>query len=233
MALNLFSGRRREGDLQRAFETRRPGARERALPLDAVVDPTVGDPTDSEVIRKWTVAIEARQDLAVAAGPPCETWSAARQEAPMTLACAARGPKPPRPIRTWERIRGSPTASAKERAQLSLASALYRTTLHVAQATACAGGATIAGHSARARRKPQAASSRGLAETCALARHPGAQTVTFGQCVYGAAAQEAINYLAAHAPPRAARGDAAHGPSRPPRPPRWTSDGFRLSRGHH
>ena len=104
MILHVFLGRRRRGNLQWAFETYHPDARIWVLSLDVVVDPKVGDLSNAAVIQRWVQAIEAGQVLAIIAGPPCETWSAVRWEALEALEGSWKGPKAPRPIRTWEHI---------------------------------------------------------------------------------------------------------------------------------
>ena len=115
-----------------------------------------------------------------------------------------KGPRAPRSIGSWERIWGIPSASQAELAQLDLANALYRATLYFAQVAAHVGAPMIIGHPARARWKPQAASSWGLPETRALARHPDVQTIALNQCAYGVDARNATALMLVHLPELAA-----------------------------
>ena len=77
--LNLFSGRRREGDLQDMMD-RNPTIAQlnvMILSIDLVKGPK-GDLTKEPDVRFWIALIRAGRVIAVTVGPPCETWSSAR-----------------------------------------------------------------------------------------------------------------------------------------------------------
>ena len=89
-------------------------------------------------------------------------------------------------------------------AQLDLANALYRTNMHLATVAAYAGVSMIVEHPATATWKPQAASSWGLPETRALARHPDVCFITIDQGAYVADARKATTPMLADLPELAA-----------------------------
>eukprot|EP00975_Prorocentrum_lima_P007272 1560596-Prorocentrum_lima.AAC.1 len=49
-----------------------------ALCVDVVVDATLGDLTEQRAISFWEERIMSGEVAGVLAGPPCESWSAAR-----------------------------------------------------------------------------------------------------------------------------------------------------------
>ena len=96
--LHFFSGARREGDLQAMFESSRlafPMAVD-VLSLDVANDTLWGDPARPGTVAFWLGAIRDGWVAGIWAGPPCETWSAARY-----LEVEVRDP--PRPLRSQER----------------------------------------------------------------------------------------------------------------------------------
>lgn len=94
--LNLFSGRRRRGDLQDALEAHEPesGVALWVLSLDIMVSGEYCDLLKEDTQELWLRV--ARMGLAegLLAGPPCETWSVAREADGMAPATG------PRPLRT-------------------------------------------------------------------------------------------------------------------------------------
>ena len=81
VVLHVFSGRRRRGDLQDYMEqiaARHPETLLSVVSLDIVVDATYGDVCKVETRKFWLDGIRAGFVTALLAGPPCNTWSAAR-----------------------------------------------------------------------------------------------------------------------------------------------------------
>ena len=93
--LHLFSGHRRQGDVQDSFEKLGGQAcfPHYGLSVDVVISLTWGNLLKDEVRNFFLRAIYESQVVATIAGPPCETWSKAREE-------FYRNQKGPRPVRT-------------------------------------------------------------------------------------------------------------------------------------
>ena len=121
--LHLFSGAGRPDDFQHAFEAI-IGVSEApivVLSVDIANSPR-GDLTDEAVIDFWSRLFVEGKVAAVAAGPPCETWSIARLR-------ELQGQHSPQPLRSPNLPWGLPTLSAREYAQLAAANAQYRVAL--------------------------------------------------------------------------------------------------------
>lgn len=95
---HLFSGRRRQGDLQDALESLEPepGTTLWVLSVDVMVSSKHCNLLQEDTQQLWLRL--ARDGLAegMLAGPPCETWSVAREADGMSPK------KGPRPLRTEE-----------------------------------------------------------------------------------------------------------------------------------
>ena len=78
--LHLYSGQRREGDLQYWTEQVAPPttAQTYVLSIDIANDAVKGDLTNWATVNFWVDQMRTGAVAAVMAGPPCETWSAAR-----------------------------------------------------------------------------------------------------------------------------------------------------------
>ena len=72
----------------------------------------------------------------------------ARWEALEAMHGATKGPRPPRHVRTWDNLWGIPTATDRERTQLQLGNALYRTTILLAKVALATGTSMIIEHPA-------------------------------------------------------------------------------------
>jgi len=92
--LHLFSGRRREGDIQASFEQLSSQAcfPHYGLSVDVVISLEWGNLLRDEIRNFFLGAIRESQVASTIAGPPCETWSKAREE-------YYRSQQGPRPIR--------------------------------------------------------------------------------------------------------------------------------------
>ena len=128
--LHLFSGIRRHGDLQQHLERADfiDGIQVLVISLDIAISKH-GNILDDEVIEWWKAQIRAGYCFGGLAGPPCETWSAARllDEGPPAL----RSPEWP-----W----GMPQVTAKFHEQLRVGSALLIAALAIAAELLIAGG---------------------------------------------------------------------------------------------
>ena len=81
IVLHAFSGRRRRGDLQEFMEnvqTKHPATVLITVSLDIIVNQQWGDVRSVETKTFWLSGIRDGYIVAMLAGPPCNTWSAAR-----------------------------------------------------------------------------------------------------------------------------------------------------------
>ena len=107
--LHLFSGQRRSGDLQEAIElfAAEHCLHVRALSVDVVISLEHGDLLKHDTQRIFMDAVIQGWVCGMAAGPPCETWSRARENQLST----GDGP---RPVRTIAVPEGKPQLSLRE-----------------------------------------------------------------------------------------------------------------------
>ena len=113
--LHVFSGRRRCGDFQYYFDklaNSLPHLQLYVISLDVVIDSEWGDITIASTRDFWLRAVRERYVVAALGGPPCETWSQAREH---QLLGAQYGP---RVLRTPELPWGKPSLRLKELRQL-------------------------------------------------------------------------------------------------------------------
>ncbi len=111
--LHLFSGHRRVGDLQEAVE-RLAGDLHiavKALSVDVVISLRYGDLLKTETLSRFVSAIKAGWVSGVVAGPPCETWSKAREK-------ALGDRSGPRPVRSVTSPQGLSQLSVRELKQV-------------------------------------------------------------------------------------------------------------------
>ena len=118
--LHFFSGQRRECDLQWHLEDLNQGALlpVLVLSLDVANDTVLGDLTNNRTVALWLDLLIQGKVVGVLAGPPCETWSAAR--------FLDGGPPP---VRSLTSLWGEPTLTVKLQMQVSLGNRLLRTSL--------------------------------------------------------------------------------------------------------
>lgn len=124
--LHAFSGRRRQGDFQfylDAIAENHPGIILHTLSVDIVLDSCWGDISDEKVRQFWVSAAWNRWVIGFLGGPPCETWSRAREHHIQTNSRCG-----PRVIRTSKQpwgldslsLEGNPTDSRWESADALL-----------------------------------------------------------------------------------------------------------------
>ena len=78
--LNLFCGKRRDDDIQCAveYQTQLYGVCLFVLSIAIAINQVLGDLGHAAALRHWLRLATAGQIFAVFAGPPCESWTAAR-----------------------------------------------------------------------------------------------------------------------------------------------------------
>ena len=124
LLLHLFSGHRRDGDLS-SFLCDMPapsGTTLLPLALDIIFDPVRCDLSRLSTQRKWLDYAKVGAIVGFIAGPPCETWSAAR--AAGGRAGSHHGDGGPRQIRSWNDPFGLPALSPDERRHVDLSNQL-------------------------------------------------------------------------------------------------------------
>ena len=132
LVLHLFSGHRRQGDLSEYLQNlpAPPGAIIVTLAIDIIFDSIRCDLSRQATQEKWIQYARLGGVLAFIAGPPCESWSAARAEG--GRAGDHSGDGGPRLIRSWNFPFGLPAVKPDERAHLSLANKLLLFTVSMA-----------------------------------------------------------------------------------------------------
>ena len=196
MLLHLYSGQRREGDLQYWTEHIAPptDAQLYVLSIDIANDANKGDLTKWTTVNFWILQMRDGRVAALLAGPPCETWSAARTRPLPNVK------RQPRPLRSRQQPWGLSYLSNREYDQLDLGNQLLRVTilfLYVAYHTRVP---AIMEHPATADDERMVASSWLLDETRHLLARPGVDLVTFDQCMTGQISRKPTSLMCVHAP---------------------------------
>ena len=111
--LHLFSGHRRHGDVQDQFERLQHTSSYplHGLSVDIVISLKFENILDIEIQRLFRAAVHDGHIAAIVAGPPCETWSKAREQ-------YYANQQGPRPVRTIEHPYGMQQLRLKELTQL-------------------------------------------------------------------------------------------------------------------
>ena len=120
--LHLFSGHRRSGDVQEAVEAfaEKNGMAAKALSVDIAIHAHHGDILRPETQQKFVHAIRTGLISGFVAGPPCETWSKARENK-LDLESGGQGPRPLRSVETPE---GLETLKVRELKQVLIGNRL-------------------------------------------------------------------------------------------------------------
>ena len=192
---HLFSGHRREGDVHHSLallpeQLKRPI---RVLSLDTAVHQEVGNLIEAGTT--WRFLTEAIQRGAIAgiiAGPPCETFSAARGNT--THATGREARTAPRPLRTAKRPWGIGGLSGRELAQARQGTMFILQTLWAMTMVWNAGGVGILEHPAA----PKDIEKVSIFRTPLLRlllQLPGWTTRTILQHRYGAEAVKPTTFL--------------------------------------
>ena len=187
--LHLFSGRRRHNDVQAqleyvtAFETYTVIT----LSLDLAVHEVYGDLSDNTVLCHWF--LQCRRGLVVGfvAGPPCETWSAARHN----MLEDASAP----PLRSEQHPWGLDSLELKHYIQLATGSKLLQVVLLFFTVLLGNGGFGLAEHPAKSKTVRTAASIWKLSYTRFLQKTPAIQTHTFDQDVHGQISRKPTTFM--------------------------------------
>ena len=191
VVLHLFSGHRREGDLQAQLEdlTAAWETPVHVLSLDVAVHATLGDLRGYDNVAKWAAAIRGGRVHAMVAGPPCETWSLAREL-----------PDGPPPLRSRSEPWGRLAVTERQWLQLQTGNELLWSTLWLFAELLRAGGAAIVEHPEPWRRPGSSVCIWMLRWVRALLAAPAVETVSFDQCEHGQFARKPTRLLALRLP---------------------------------
>ena len=196
LVLHLFSGQRRDNDLQAEFEAEhvRSGlylGNVIVLSLDIVLHPQLGDLTNPQAIALWQDLIVLGVVVFVMAGPPCETWSAAR-----FLQLESDGSHGPRPLRTTQQLWGLTCLRKSEANSVAIGNALLRAVIRMFYAALCNPTvAVVMEHPRLPHWIPNAPSSWLLPELQCIASGPNARSVQVDQCMVGAPSMKPTTLL--------------------------------------
>jgi hypothetical protein len=192
--LHLFSGRRRQGDVQFFLDNMEPptGYILHVVSMDIVVDDQWGDATNEQTRDYWLSAAHAGYIVGFLAGPPCETWSVARGRAlhdPQGLHKRA-----PRILRTAEFLWGLPSLALKELNQVMIGNFLLTFSLLMGCVMVKTGGLGVIEHPAEPTEEELAAIWR-LPLVQALLQAPGVCRHRVAQGLYGAPSAKPTDLL--------------------------------------
>ena len=152
----------------------------------------MGDLTNWTTVDFWITQMRDGRVAALLAGPPCETWSAARTR-----------PLPdvkhqPRPLRSRELPWGLHYLSTREYDQLDLGSQLLRVTILFLYVAFHTDVPAIMEHPATVEDDRLVPSSWLLDETMHLRQQPSVDLVTFDQCMTGQISRKPTSLLCIH-----------------------------------
>ncbi len=192
--LHLFSGHRRIGDVQEAVEqvAQSRGLQVQALSVDVVISLKYGDLLRDDTLQTFLAAIRSGWISGTIAGPPCETWSTAREQ-------QLEGGGGPRPVRSDEYLLGLPQLSVKEIRQVLVGNRLLRVAVLFMTASWMYGVFAALEHPAEPK-NPRSASIWRLAILRLLMAQPQIVRVTVLQGLYGAKSTKPTDLLLVHPP---------------------------------
>jgi len=197
--LHLFSGQRREGDIQYWIEHQLNLPLHRAfcvvvLSIDIVNDAVMGDLTRQDTLALWVRMFRENRVIGLIAGPPCETWTVARF-------MAVEGMRnPPPPLRSLGEIWGLRNLSKKHRQQVTIGNELLRATLVLCVEAHTSGAFAIVEHPGEPTWVPEAPSIWRSTFINHFKVHLEADLVDFDQCATGADSKKPTCLMAINLP---------------------------------
>lgn len=195
MIAHLFSGRRRSGDFQEwASQTSFQDGKFTTLPLsvDIIFSERWGNLLNPATAALFYDAIRSGLLVAVLAGPPCETWSIARQ----------RGlylDDGPRPLRSLEQLAGFSLLTIREVRQLCLGNELLGIALQIALLLWLCGGLCLLEHPSEPAH-PTAPSIWRTVACLFLLGQSGNRKLKIYQGNFGAKSPKPTEFLVTHCP---------------------------------
>lgn len=199
--LHLFSGHRREGDVQECVEaySQSVGGTIAALSVDLVVSEKWGDLMDPKKKELFVDAILQGWVTGVVSGPPCETWSKARER---SLEEAQGGTHGPRPLRSVLEPWGLEQLTVRELVQLVTGNALLGISVLMFTVAWLSGTFALLEHPMEPGSTVSASIWR-LEILKFLAGLPQVQKLVVYRGFFGAVSPKPTTLLVAHGPPHA------------------------------
>ena len=193
--LHFFSGRRREDDLQAAIEAQDWSHcwTPIVLSVDIVLDKDTGDIMNPAARCYWLRLIRDGHVAGLLAGPPCESWSVARERWRDTHTG-------PMPVRTSHELWGMASLLLAEARQVLFGNTLLQFSILAWFIQWTMGHFAVLEHPAIPDREG-APSIWYLIALVLMAELPDAQRALFHQGLFGAASPKPTFLLCAHAPP--------------------------------
>ena len=200
VVLHAFSGRRRRGDVQ--FYLDQFAASQEAyvlhvVSMDIIVDAIHGDAMNLETWDFWIQSIRMKHVIAFIGGPPCESWSCAREHQVQDDDGTALGP---RVIRVLEHLWGLPSVRLRELFQLYTGNFLLSFALVAFMEVAIINGFAILEHPAEPEHRPCAASIWRLPVVRMMLALPNVQRIRIAQGLLGSATPKPTHLLTANLP---------------------------------
>ena len=195
--LHAFSGRRRQGDFQfflDAITESHPGMVIHTLSVDIILDKQWGDVSNEKVQNFWISAAKRGWVVAFLGGPPCETWSRAREQ---SLQVDSR--HGPRVIRSAAAPWGFASLALREIRQVLVGNQLMFFSLMMMTVLYDIGGCGALEHPARPS-KTTSASIWNTAILQLLLQLPGFRLWEFAQGLLGAISAKPTMILALNLP---------------------------------
>ena len=200
--LLLFSGHRRENDIQTHIQHQVVGKRYAifVLAIDVCIHAEKGDLLSHKALLFWESKVLERRVVAGGAGPPCETWTASRYR-----------PGGPGPLRSQSHLFGLPRLTRSQRAQVDTGNQLLLAALHFFALLLKTGGAFFLEHPQFPDWTPEPAPSIWLEETIGeLRKAPCVMLYSFDQGCLGQASVKPTSMLLLRLP-QVARDIQRHG----------------------
>ena len=183
---HLFSGHRRYGDIQ-FFAEKCDGILQdaRILSVDIVFDITYGDLARGETVELFCRAIQQGYLHAVIAGPPCETWSVAREA----------NEEGPRKLRDAQHLSGLDALTSRELAQIEVGNTLLGASLRLLTEAALSNAFFLLEHPDIAEYRPNSASIWKIPLVELLARFDNVKQIRVNQGLYGADSPKPTRFM--------------------------------------
>jgi ribonuclease HI len=201
--LHVFSGRRREGDLQFFIEKLydqicTDSTTLCVVSVDLIIDQQWGNVRQESTQSFWLEGVRAGWVCGALCGPPCETWSQAR------YADAAADHRPqlrpgPRPLRDVFELWGFSSLSLREALQVATGNELLLFSMELLFSLACVQGFGVLEHPQEPEDETRPSIWR-LAMTRLLMRFPGVELIDLAQGLLGAWSPKPTRLLALNLP---------------------------------
>jgi hypothetical protein len=197
--LHIFSGRRREGDLQfymeQLFDQLCPdGTVLCVVSVDLVINQQWGNVRLKTTQDFWLQGVRAGWVCGALCGPPCETWSQARH-----VPDEQRPERGPRPLRDRACLWGFDSVSIREALQVATGNELLLFSIELLYALACMAGFGVLEHPKEPEDQEKPSIWR-LAILKLLQQFPGVDIIDLAQGLWGAHSPKPTRLLTLNLP---------------------------------